>query len=79
MRLPRLRPARRAGGDVTAPSPPRCARCGHSEDSHNPFSKGPCYVRKVVGDRRSTYGKHYLSYKEIVCDCPAYVAPEAKP
>ncbi len=62
------------GEAVTAPSE-RCARCGHSATSHNPFSKGPCYVRNVVGDRRSTYGKHHLSHKEVVCPCPAYVPP----
>ena len=57
----------------------RCARCGHLASSHNPFSKGPCYVRNVVGDRRSTYGKHYLSHKEVVCPCSAFVpASEAE-
>ena len=38
MPLPRLR--RAGGGDVTAPSPPRCARCGHELAKHYLSSTG---------------------------------------
>ena len=69
--VPRLHPALElGGGEVTAPSPPRCARCGHRSDYHNEsMLDSPCW---------QDFG---LTIPQE-CPCRAFVAPaeqERKP
>ncbi len=51
---------------MTAPSPPRCARCGHGFDTH-------------MGDGKKKRGQCldyiFLPGFEEDCPCPAFVPP----
>jgi len=54
---------------VTAPSPPRCARCGHVRHHH-------ALLPWMPWAKRFGRCEHVLNCQPFYCNCPAYVAPK---